>query len=43
VRDLYLDEIGSVIGANYQPFAPARGAYIAAEQIQFIEVIAAAA
>jgi hypothetical protein len=42
VRDLYLDEIGSVIGANYQPFAPARGAYIAAEQIQFIEVIAAA-
>jgi len=43
VRDLYLDEIGSVIGANYQPFAPGRGAYIAAEQIQFIEVIAAAA
>ncbi len=41
VRDLYLDEIGSVIGANYQPFAPVRGAYIAAEQIQFIEVISA--
>jgi len=43
VRDLYLDEIGSVIGANYQPFVPVRGAYMAAEQIQFIEVIAAAA
>jgi hypothetical protein len=42
VRDLYLDEIGSVIGANYQPFAPVRGAYISADQIQFIEVIAAA-
>ena len=41
VRDLYLDEIGAVIGANYQPFAPVRGAYISAEQIQFIEVIAA--
>ena len=43
VRDLYLDEIGSVVGANYQPSAPVRGAYIAAEQIQFIEVITAAA
>ena len=38
-RDLYLDEIGAVVGDNYQPFAPTRGAYIAAEQIQFIEVI----
>ena len=42
LRDLYLDEIGSVIGANYQPFAPVRGVYIAGEQIQFIEVVAAA-
>jgi len=42
VRDLYLDEIGAVVGANYQPFAPVRGAYISADQIQFIEVISTA-
>ncbi|THD44176.1 MAG: hypothetical protein E7774_11125 [Bradyrhizobium sp.] len=42
VRDLYLDEIGAVTGDNYQPFTPTRGAYVAADQIQFIEVISAA-
>jgi hypothetical protein len=43
VRDLYLDEIGSVDGDNYVPFAPTRGAYISPDQIQFIEIISAGA
>jgi hypothetical protein len=43
VRDLYLDEIGAVTGDSYAPFAPTRGAYIAADQIQFIEVISVTA
>ena len=43
VRDLYLDEIGAIAGNNYLPFSPARGAYIAPDQIQFIEVVTPAA
>jgi hypothetical protein len=43
VRDLYLDEIGSVQGDDYVPFEPTRGAYISADQIQFIEIISAGA
>jgi hypothetical protein len=39
IRDIYLDETGYVDGDDYKPFKPNRGAYISAEQIQFIEII----
>jgi Family of unknown function (DUF6338) len=41
VRDLYLGEIGSINArGEYVPKTPRRGAYIAAEEIRWIEIIA---
>lgn len=39
--DLYLDEIGSVTDAGYEPHQPRRGAYISKGEIRSIEVIRA--